>query len=73
MHRFRFINRYGEEGVLLVTNRDGRQLCATFAAWSRLIGFAPHRDFAAVKRMFGDGRRRAFVAYTPYGSRHIAG
>jgi hypothetical protein len=29
MHRFRFINRYGEEGVLLVTNRDGRQLCAT--------------------------------------------
>jgi hypothetical protein len=31
-----------------------RKLLRDLAAWSLSIGFAPHRDFAAVERMFGD-------------------
>jgi len=31
-----------------------RRLLRDLAAWSQSIGFAPHRDFAAVERMFGD-------------------
>ena len=31
-----------------------RKLLRDVAAWSQSIGFAPHRDFAAVERMFGD-------------------
>ncbi len=33
---------------------DGRALLGDLAAWSRSIGFAPHRDFAAVEQLFGD-------------------
>jgi hypothetical protein len=31
-----------------------RKLLRDLAAWSQSIGFAPHRDFAAVERLFGD-------------------
>lgn len=31
-----------------------RKLLRDLAAWSRSIGFPPHRDFAAVERLFGD-------------------
>ena len=31
-----------------------RKLLRDVAAWSQSIGFAPHRDFAVVERMFGD-------------------
>jgi hypothetical protein len=31
-----------------------RNLLRDLAAWSRSIGFAPHRDFAAVERIFGN-------------------
>jgi hypothetical protein len=31
-----------------------RKLLRDLAAWSQAIGFAPHRDFAAVERLFGD-------------------
>src|SRR5207245_3946444 len=31
-----------------------RKLLRDLAAWSQSIGFAPHRDFAAVEWMFGD-------------------
>jgi hypothetical protein len=31
-----------------------RKLLRDLAAWSQSIGFAPHPDFAAVERMFGD-------------------
>jgi hypothetical protein len=31
-----------------------RKLIRDLAAWSQSIGFAPHRDFAAVERIFGD-------------------
>ena len=32
----------------------GRKLLRDLAAWSRSIGFEPHRDFAAVEPIFGD-------------------
>ena len=31
-----------------------RKLLRDLAAWSRSLGFAPHRDFATVERIFGD-------------------
>jgi hypothetical protein len=31
-----------------------RKLLRDLAAWSQSIGFSPHRDFAAVERIFGD-------------------
>jgi hypothetical protein len=31
-----------------------RKLLRDLAVWSQSIGFAPHRDFAAAERMFGD-------------------
>jgi hypothetical protein len=31
-----------------------RKLLRDLAAWAQSIGFAPHRDFAAVERIFGD-------------------
>jgi hypothetical protein len=31
-----------------------RKLLRDLAAWSQSIGFAPHPDFAAVERIFGD-------------------
>jgi hypothetical protein len=31
-----------------------RKLLRDLSAWSQSIGFAPHRDFAAVERMFGE-------------------
>lgn len=33
-----------------------RKLIRDLAAWARSLGFAPHRDFAAVEKMFGDVR-----------------
>jgi hypothetical protein len=40
--------------VVSVDPSYARKLLRDLAAWSRSIGFAPHRDFAAVERMFGD-------------------
>ena len=37
-----------------VDPRYARKLLRDLAAWSQSIGFAPHRDFAEVERMFGD-------------------
>jgi hypothetical protein len=33
---------------------DARKLLRGLAVWSQSIGFPPHRDFAAVERVFGD-------------------
>jgi hypothetical protein len=33
---------------------NARKLLRDLAAWSQSIGFAPHRDFASVERIFGD-------------------
>jgi hypothetical protein len=40
--------------VVSVDPSYARKLLRDLAAWSQSIGFAPHRDFAAVERMFGD-------------------
>ena len=40
--------------VVSVDPGYARKLLRDLAAWSQSIGFAPHRDFTAVERMFGD-------------------
>ena len=40
--------------MVSVDPSDARRLLRDLAAWSQSIGFAPHRDFAAVERVFGD-------------------
>ena len=45
-----------------------RKLLRDLAAWSQSIGFAPHRDFAAVERMFGDVSADASDAVFQFGS-----
>jgi hypothetical protein len=44
-----------------------RKLLRDLAAWSQSIGFAPHRDFAAVERMFGDVSAEASDAVFRFG------
>ena len=44
-----------------------RRLLRDLAAWSQSIGFAPHRDFAAVERMFGDASADASDAVFRFG------
>jgi len=40
--------------IVSVDPSYARKLLRDLAAWSQSIGFAPHRDFAAAERMFGD-------------------
>jgi hypothetical protein len=40
--------------IVAVDPGYARKLLRDLAAWSQSIGFAPHRDFAAVERIFGD-------------------
>jgi len=44
-----------------------RKLLRELAAWSQGIGFAPHRDFAAVEAIFGDVNADACDAVFPFG------
>ncbi|MCC8937057.1 hypothetical protein H8A99_11320 [Bradyrhizobium sp. Arg68] len=44
-----------------------RKLLRDLAAWSRSIGFAPHRDFATVERIFGDVSVDGIDAVFPFG------
>lgn len=44
-----------------------RKLLRDLAAWSRSLGFAPHRDFAAVERIFGDVNAEASDAVFRFG------
>jgi hypothetical protein len=48
--------KYMDAGSPMVSVDPGyaRKLLRDLAAWSQSIGFAPHEDFAAVERMFGD-------------------
>jgi hypothetical protein len=47
---------------------DARKLLRDLAAWSQSIGFPPHRDFAAVERLFGEVSADASEAEYPFGS-----
>jgi hypothetical protein len=44
-----------------------RKLLRDLAVWSQSVGFAPHRDFAAVERMFGDTSADASDAVFRFG------
>ena len=44
-----------------------RRLMRELAAWSQSIGFAPHREFAAVERIFGDVDVDASEMAFPFG------
>jgi hypothetical protein len=44
-----------------------RKLLRDLAAWSQSIGFAPHRDFTAVERIFGDVAADASQASFQFG------
>jgi hypothetical protein len=44
-----------------------RKLLRDLAGWSQSIGFAPHRDFAAVERLFGDVSADASDAVFQFG------
>jgi len=45
-----------DDGAPMVSVDPGyvRKLLRDLAAWSQSIGFAPHRDFTEVERIFGD-------------------
>jgi hypothetical protein len=47
---------------------DARKLLRDLAAWSQSIGFSPHRDFAAVERIFGDVSADESETDFPFGS-----
>jgi len=53
--------------MVCVDPSDARKLLRDLAAWSQSIGFAPHRDFAAVERIFGDVSVDASDAVFPFG------
>jgi hypothetical protein len=53
--------------VVSVDPSYARKLLRDLAAWSQSIGFAPHRDFAAAERMFGDVSAEASDAVFRFG------
>jgi hypothetical protein len=46
---------------------DAHKLLRDLAAWSQSIGFAPHRDFNTIERIFGDVSADASEADFPFG------
>jgi hypothetical protein len=48
--------KYMDAGSPMISDDPSyaRKLLRDLAAWSQSIGFAPHRDFAAMERMFGE-------------------
>jgi len=46
---------------------DARKLMRDLVAWSQSIGFPPHREFAAVERIFGDVSADESEADFPFG------
>ncbi|MBR1126130.1 hypothetical protein JQ628_31725 [Bradyrhizobium lablabi] len=53
--------------VVAVDPGYARKLLRDLVAWSHSIGFAPHRDFAAVERIFGDANADASDAVFEFG------
>ena len=53
--------------MVAVDPSNSRKLLRDLAAWSQSIGFAPHRDFAAVERIFGDVNADASEAAFQFG------
>jgi hypothetical protein len=69
----------GEDFEMMIEGLDGttpmasvdpsyaRKLLLDAAAWAASIGFAPHRDFTAIERLFGDVRADACDATFQFG------
>ena len=55
------------EPLVEVDPAYARKLVRDLVAWSQSIGFAPHDDFAALERMFGDVRADASDAVFTFG------
>ena len=53
--------------MVSVDPSDSRKLLRDLAGWSQALGFAPHRDFAAVERIFGDVSADASEAFFRFG------
>ena len=53
--------------LVSISPSDARKLLREVAAWSQSIGFPPHRDFAAVERLFGDVSADESDADFPFG------
>jgi hypothetical protein len=53
--------------MIAVDPSYARKLLRELAAWAQSIGFAPHRDFAAMERMFGDVSADASDAVFQFG------
>jgi hypothetical protein len=50
-----YMDRWGASAPMVsVDPAYARKLLRDLAAWSQSIGFAPHRDFATLERIFGD-------------------
>jgi hypothetical protein len=50
-----YMDAMAEEAPLVSVDPSyARKLLRDLAAWSQSIGFAPHRDFVTVERIFGD-------------------
>jgi hypothetical protein len=64
----RYVDAMDEETALVSVDPSyARKLLRDLAAWSQSIGFAPHRDFAAVERIFGDVSADASDAIIRFG------
>ena len=53
--------------VAIIEPADARKLVADAAAYAAGLGFAPHRDFRAVERIFGDVDAAAATHSIPFG------
>jgi hypothetical protein len=53
--------------LVSITPSDARKLLRSLAVWSQSIGCPPHRDFAAVERLFGDVSADESEADFPFG------
>lgn len=53
--------------LVSISPSDARKLLGDLAAWSRSIGFPPHRDFTAVEHIFGDVSADESEADFPFG------
>jgi hypothetical protein len=53
--------------LVSITPSDARKLLRGLAVWSQSIGFPPHREFAAVERIFGDVSADQSEADLPFG------
>jgi hypothetical protein len=64
----RYVEAMGAESPMVSVDPSyARKLLRDLAAWSQSIGFSPHRDFAAVERIFGDVNADASDAVFRFG------